>query len=353
MNRPARIGLPVFLVAALACSGGGGDDTNPATDTGPLDTEGGDPGGQDLLLDTSVDPGPTPKDLIEGTADEVLPDPGADPVVVEDGGPTVPGPHPLFEFTGKIEISETPAPGGGSQNSGVGALIWDAPPDTTHTLVNEMGDCQYWLVILEQDCDPECGFGQYCGTDGQCHPDRDRVGAGTITVSGIAVEVQAVPDDTDYYVTQGDTPDDLFGPGDTIAVSATGDEIPAFEETLQGVGDLMAPWAHGTLDLVDGADLILPWEVQGDGSTVELAVRTGWHGAPPIAIIWCSAPDQAGAITIPQMFVEAFPVAGGMGLFPWNSVARRVNRKVVEGPYGPIEIRVGSRQTFSITHNPP
>lgn len=356
MQHRLRFGWLFLLVSAMACpSNCGGADTNPGTDPGPSDTGNVDPGGQDpspdgvaeipadVFVDVPGDPGQPPKDSLEGVSD-----PGA----ADDGGPPPPGPHPLFEFTGKIGISEKSKPEGGAEHSGVGALIWDAPPDTTHTLVNETGDCQYWLVILGQDCDPECDFDEYCGTDGKCHPDRDRVGAGTITVSGTAVEVQLVPDDSDWYLDPGEAPADLFGPGDTITVEATGDEIPAFKETVSGVGDMLAPWATGSLTMVDGADLILPWVVQGDGATVEVALQTGWHGVPPVAIIWCSAPDDAGVITVPQMFVEAYPAAGGMGLFPHVSWVQRISRKVVDGPFGPLEVKVYSRRTFSLIHNP-
>jgi len=350
-------------MAALAPGCGGDDQTDSGFDKDAAEVEENldiginDPGLTDTVTDVPKDtdadlkeeipgdPGQTAEDVDEGLKD-LLDDPGGQ----DDGGSQPQGPHPLFEFTGKVEMAETTNPEGGAHHSGAGVIFWDAAPGTSHTLVNEMGGCQYWLVIFPGTCEPACNPDQYCGTDSECHPYRNRTGAGTVTITGTTTEVQAVPDESDWYVVQGETPDDLFGPGDEITVQASGGDIPAFTRTLTGVGDMLAPWAS-VLTMLDGSDLYLPWTVQGDGATVELALQIGWHGAPPVAIIWCTAPDDAGAITVPQMFVEAFPPAGGIGLFQHISWVERVSREVVDGPYGPIEIKVAARRNFSLIHN--
>ena len=149
-----------------------------------------------------------------------------------------------------------------------------------------------------------------------------------------ADERPAVPDDTAWYTVEGtDDNPDLFGPETHITVSATGDQIPAFTVQVDGVGDMVTDFGHELL-LEDGAPKIINWDVQNDGATIELAVLS------------------AGSLVIPQALVEAFPPAGGMGLFPWLGFIRRVKRKVVESPFGPVEVTAVSEKTFQAVHNP-
>lgn len=259
--------------------------------------------------------------------------------------------HPLFDFVGAVKMLERTMPDGTVGQTSVEARLNDGPSmPFWGSHLESLGDCAYYQNLIQPKCDPECEqWVEFCGQDKQCYPIPQRVSAGTITIDGLAVPATLTPDDTAWYNIEWEQPDDLFSPDSDILVSADGAEVPAFEVQLAGVGDMAAQWG-GNYTLEDGKDNEFAWTPQGDGSTMELAIVTGWHGAPPPAMIWCSAPDEAGKIVVPQKFVEAFPPAGGVGLFQHISWANRVNRKVVESPYGLIEVVAMGELMFSIAH---
>lgn len=107
---------------------------------------------------------------------------------------------------------------------------------------------------------------------------------------------------------------------------------------------------RAALIMMTAADTMAVDLQAGDGATVEVALRTGWHGAPPPAMIWCVAPEAGGALVIPQHMVEMFPPAGGIGLFPHRSFARRVHRAVIETDLGPLEISAMAWKNSSLIH---
>jgi len=305
-----------------------GEDVVPEPPDGAPDANAADLPMSDIVEDTEE-----PGDVPEG---DVTPQPEY---------------HPLFDFAGNIKIREGTLPTGEVTETSVSVEFRSGPSDPFWGFhLETSGDCAFYQNFTKPVCEPKCEMGlEFCGEDKACHPEPHRVSGGPVTIDGLAVPATLTPGDFDWYTIEWEQPDDLFGLGDDILVSADGDEIPAFEVELAGVGDLAALWG-GEYELVDGHDNEFPWTPQGDGSTVELAIVTGHHAQPPPFMIWCSAPDEAGKIVVPQKFVEAFPPAGGVGLFQHFSWANRVNRKVVDGPYGPIEVVVQSQMTFSITH---
>ncbi len=304
-----------------------------------------DAGAPDLpMIDLTEDEVATPVDVVE---DEV--EPPVD-MIEEDVAPQ-PEYHPLYDFVGAIKILERTEPDGKVGQTSLEALLYDGPSmPFWGSHLESSGDCAYYQNLIQPKCDPECEpWVEFCGLDKQCYPSPQRASAGTITFDGLAVPATLTPDNTAWYHIEWEQPEDLFTPDSEILVSADGAEVPAFEVELSGVGDMAAAWG-GMYTLEDGKDNEFAWTPQGDGSIMELAIVTGWHGAPPPAMIWCSAPDEAGKIVVPQKFVEAFPPAGGVGLFQHISWANRVKRKVVEGPFGLIQVAVMSELMFSISH---
>lgn len=260
--------------------------------------------------------------------------------------------YPNSEFTGSILIREDYDSDGELATSDVVVRLRDSAAPPTEMLLDEQGACQYYLASLSPACDPLCPPDQFCASEDECRPWPQRVSAGVITFSGLSVEAQATPDETAWYsVTGVEAGPDLFDSNSQITVSAEGADIPAFEVQMEGVGEMVTDFGDG-LTLEDGSPAVVSWDVLGDGATIELGINTGWHGAPPAAIIWCTFPESAGSIVIPQALVEAFPPAGGMGLFPWPSFVRRVKRKVVKTPYGPVEVTAVSEKSFQAIHNP-
>ena len=353
----------VFLsfVSCLSLMFAGCLESNPQPAPGSgVDSE--DPIGPDKKRDGgTISPGadaaPEPPDGAPdaGVTDlpmaDVVEDAGEPDGVPDDAVTPQPEYHPLFDFVGNIKIREGTLPTGEVTETSVSVEFRSGPSEPfwgSH--LETIGDCAFYQNFTQPKCEPKCEVGlEFCGEDKACHPEPHRVSGGPVTIDGLAVPATLTPGDFDWYIIEWEQPDDLFGPDSDILVSADGDEIPAFEVELTGVGDLAAQWG-GSYELEDGHDNEFTWTVQGDGSTVELAIVTGHHAQPPPFMIWCSAQDEAGKIVVPRKFVEAFPPAGGVGLFQHISWANRVNRKVVMGPYGPIEVVVQSEMTFSITH---
>jgi hypothetical protein len=353
MKRKLEWLLCVWVVMAFACGGNGKDaaDVAPEADTPGVEEVAGE------LPTTDLPP-----------VDDILPEIAADVPDTDDAlGETVDGDgldaevvtpppeyHPYFDFVGRILLQENTQADGTFSSSMVEVWLGDAPQPETHFLVEEKGDCQFYQsLIITPTCVPECSvYSEWCGTDGQCHPMPGRVSAGGITFDGLLVDLFAAPDEAAWYVIDGATgAEELFSAQSSITLSAAGSNkgMAAFTAGLAGVGDMAVPWQQ-PLTLDNLKNNVIEWVPQGDGATVELAIRIGWHGAPPTALIWCSAPDGAGSIVIPQHMVEIFPPAGGIGLLQHPSFIRRVRRTVVEGEYGPVQVTAMSHFSFAIIH---
>lgn len=353
--------LALVALVLAGCSGGSdepdatrAEDSGRTEDSTSVDLVEDLPGVTDVVGETNAPdlPGPDiPADdalvdtLMDGKIAEVTED-AVDEVV--DPPPEY---HPLFDFASFIEVTEFVLPGGQLEKVSASVRLMDGPPKVNQGLLKAIGSCEYFSVFAVPQCKPACDDEEeFCGVDLECHPFHQRVSAGEVEFKGLSLELTAVPDDTAAYSIPGGFPtQDLFGPDSEIKVSAKGDEAPGFDVELGGVGDMVAGFG-GTYTLEDGHDNEITWVPQDDGATVEVAIRTGWHGKPAISIIWCTAPDAAGKITIPQELVEMFPPTGDVGLWPWPSFIRRVKRKVIENPFGLVEVRVASEDVFGVVH---
>ncbi len=329
----------------------------PAPDAAPTDAPAPDgrmpelPGpdaAPDLRSDT-----PAPAD--GGLPDQPDPPDGARDTAAEaDGGGGEAEPNFLFGFAGHIELREYP-PQTGYPSSFVSALLKSAPEPQNHEAWLTRGACTLFVARPPGNCPEPCRQGpdvwEYCSADSVCVPEGARLSAGTLTVTGLTAPVTLQPDETAYYSPLGEPPANLFEPGSAIAVTAVGAALPAFTAPLTGVGDMETTFGRA-LELVDGEDLVIGWVPRGDGALVEVALQTGWHGAPPTAVIFCQAPESAGQVVVAADIVRAFPPHGGIGLFQHISWIRRVSRALVASPGGPIEVLVSSEQGLDIVHNP-
>lgn len=355
--------LPLLALAAalallpLACGSSGGSDAADLPDAAadaPADAPADLPDAPADLADVPADPGPEADAPPE--ADAELPDvPPTDDTGPDDGPgeTTEPTPDPVWGFAGTIHVVQYMGYGSGAvpQSSALSILLQDAPNGRSHVIEAEEGACRFYRAAPQGTCTPPCAddWSEYCSIDDVCLPFPQRVSAGTITVAGVAGGPYAIPvGDADWYAAP-ETPAALFEPGAAITVSASGGDVPAFQADLTGVGPMKAP-IEGALTLVDGAPQVVTWTPEGDGSTVELILQIGWHGRPPDAILWCTAPDADARVTVPQALVEAFPYFGGMGLFQHPALLRRVSRQVVPSPGGPIEVLVASQLAFGVIH---
>jgi hypothetical protein len=324
-----------FLLATMACSSG----NNQPTDSGPLD------GGTDnLIADTVAEVLPfdlghevAPGDSVDARADVV------------DPPPTY---HPLFDFIGTIDLLENAEHDGTFTGSQPSVRISDGPAKISHFLADAHGHCEFYQsYLVPPPCVPECDpIQEWCHADGTCRTWPQRVSAGEISFSGLLTPLTATPDETAWYLmTPPGFGADLFAPDATIGITAAGDEIPGFALQLSGVADLDVAWM-GSLQLEDGQDNTLSWSPANDDSTMEVIIQTGWHGAPPTAIIWCTADDADGQLVVSQKLVEMFPQVPEIGLFQHPSTIRRVRRVVQETDFGPLAATAISQVTFQVLH---
>ena len=333
-------------VADTAVADTTGDATEDTTQDVTLEDVPASPDAQADVADTPMAPDAAPDTTDAGPADTATPD-TADATAPPDE------PHPLFDYWSWIRIRETYNDGFGLSQSGVEVRINDAPYINAYTLLADEGACRYYQWESPPPCEPACEpWSEYCDIDGACKPMPSRVSAGTLAITGLAEPVQAIPDETAFYgVVPSNLPDDLFAPGATVTVTATGATVPGFSATVSGVADMELGHSP-TLDMVDGQPLVVTWVPKGDGARIELVIQIGWHGKPPTDILFCEGEDADGAITVPAALVEAYPPAGGIGLFQNPSWIRRVSRATVDAGAGPLEMSVSSEQMVNPMHNP-
>lgn len=256
-----------------------------------------------------------------------------------------------FALAGTIQITETFSGGAGEV---VGSWIYldlrDGPTPASYEAHAEEGSCKVW-TRSEAACDPPCDFGQLCTLDGDCVADPPRVSAGDITFGGLVEPIIARPGELGTYTLEPDPPlGGLFEAGADITVAAAGDRIGPFTASVAGVADLHIQGV-GLVELRDDQPTTVTWTPAGDGSTVELVLQLGWHGAPPTGVIVCRAPDVAGEIVVPPAVIAPFPYFT-FGLFQVPSWIERVSRTLVSTAGGPIEITASSRVNLGVTHEP-
>lgn len=258
---------------------------------------------------------------------------------------------------GRIYAAVREDPNPGLDSGYVGAAFYDqalrmdafaAFPPELHERSLEGGDCILFTAAALQ-CNPPCGSEQYCGTGNQCRAMAALVPAGVVTITGLGPGLSLTPDMGTYPHTA--FPAAQLTAAKTVTVQSAGGATPAFSLSAPGVSraafDLPGDWS---IQLVDGEDYALTWTGAAN-ATVRLLLNSGWHGAPPDASLLCEAPGSAGRITIPAELVEAYPPAGGVGLFPhqsWVSVLQR-SKTVVGGRT--VELVVSRDRLVQPIHN--
>jgi len=265
-------------------------------------------------------------------------DGGADP---DAGTPNDPL-DPLVAVDGFVRLVE------GDWGATADVRFMTAAWPTDQELVAQSGPCALYRARTPGFCDPPCDDYDICSPSGDCLPSPERISAGAVQIAAPDWTASATPDDTLWYEVRGAPSDDLFAPGDSIAVTAEGADVAAFAVELEGVGD--ARPVDGEVVLTDGRDAVIDLEPQDDGALVELVLQTGWHGAPAEGILWCTASGQATEVTIAASLVDQFPPAGGIGLFPHPSYLRRVQRRLLDDPSGTIEVSLASEASLVVTH---
>jgi len=198
-----------------------------------------------------------------------------------------------------------------NEYSRVKASVMETPYPPFHDPVLEEGDCRH-LEMNFGFCDPPCApMTEVCIYTNECVPYPAGVSAGDLTVNGLdePIFIECGEWCGGYYWGPWDLPPDLFGEGDPISASFTGDVFPAVDLNARGVAPMDHDLATSGLTLLDGQDNVVSWTPSSDpDACVELMINTSniAHGLPYSDVLWCVTTDS-GSLTIPQAIVESFP----------------------------------------------
>jgi hypothetical protein len=223
--------------------------------------------------------------------------------------PVPPGQDPGYQpdRIGEIRIEEWDA------TSYVWARIWEGPGLPPESQVARTGDCALYRHQPEAICSQPCdGF---CQAPGGCLPNPRLASAGSITVTGLQQPLVLEPNDFGYSPSPVDPPADLFELGAVVTARAAGGATPSFAVSARGVLPLTTDLE--TMVLEDDREAIARWVAGPDigGARIQLALYSGWHGAPYETLLLCETDDD-GELTISQDLIVQLPPFGGPSLFP-------------------------------------
>jgi len=193
----------------------------------------------------------------------------------------------------------------------------------------EEGDCTYMGVLVAGFCDPQCDFDEYCSADGTCEPWPQYRDAGVMTLQGLSEPLTITPAAAGYYVVDWDCcPEDVFDGGDTIVLSAEGNQTPAFQVSARAV-DSIGPALDCDMTLDGVEDLEITWEPSEGGGTVRWEMVAAPHaGQGPMVL--CET-DDTGSLTVPAAMVAQYLIDRG----PYESLRlSRYRRELVAVDHG-------------------
>ncbi len=251
-------------------------------------------------------------------------------------------------FTISLVLPDGATPGA----TNVNGAVRDAPlpGDVIWELSLEEGGCRL-LEPRVPFCDPPCS-GSICVEDGVCQETPPRRNVGTVTVTGLQTaaggnEVVMEPiGTTPNYSTATALNYPPFAEGDSIVLSASGQDLPAFQIESHGIAPLQM-LVTGDVPLESGQPLSLQWTppTQAGVSTIRAIVDISHHGGQEGEII-CDVPDT-GSLDIPATLATRLLELGYSG-FPTVSVERRAVGSVDIAP-GRLDLVVLSRDELNIS----
>jgi len=252
-------------------------------------------------------------------------------------------------FAIQLILPDGTTPGATSVNGSVRDAV--LPQDVIWELSLEEGGCRL-LEPRVPFCETPCPSGSICVEDDVCQETPPRRNAGTVTITGLqtaagGTEVVMEPIGTaPNYSTATALNYPPFAEGDTITLSASGADVPAFQVQSQGISPLQM-LLTGDVPLESGQPISLQWTppTQSGGSTIRAIVDISHHGGQRGEII-CDVPDD-GSLDIPAALATRLLELGYSG-FPTVSVERRAVGSV-DIATGRVDLVVQSRDELSIS----
>jgi len=227
-----------------------------------------------------------------------------------------------------------------------GRVFDGVTPSLVPETVASAGDCR--LVTLPNLlCDPACPAStETCGADNQCRPLPVAHSVGTVSVSGLArdVELTANANTGSYRPAPPALPHPGFAPGADLRLSASGGDYAAFE--LRGWGIEPFQFTGDTLAVGGGVPADLSWAppAQAGPARVRAVLNINNHGSSNTAIE-CDFPDT-GSAQIPASLIDALIARGASG-FPTLGITRRTATSASIEP-GCVQLVVTTDIQYSI-----
>lgn len=227
--------------------------------------------------------------------------------------------------------------------TGVNGQVFDAvtPAELLDTIATD-GDCRMARAPVFF-CDPACTpSSETCNAAGECVPRAVAASVGTVTVTGMAVDVTMEPLSVgSFYTNPGSLPHPGFAPGADILLSAAGGTWEPF--TLRGWG--VSPLVVGFSEVVvqAGSQVDLTWTALATPGPTRLRILliVNGHGVTGTRIE-CETDDD-GAFTIPEPLITML-VNDGLSGFPTIALTRMTSDSVTITP-GCVELRVQAALT--------
>lgn len=238
-----------------------------------------------------------------------------------------------FAIQMKVDKGMTSVVGQVADGPVPGNLVW--------TEKKREGDCRL-ETPSSPFCDGGCGA-EVCVADGKCQPYPTGHSVGAVTLQGVRLEgggaeltLKEVA--ASYQPPAGTTlAYPPFGATDTIAVSATGGDYPAFDLSAPGID----PLELATTDLALSPDkaFVLEWDAATTASSkVHVKIDLSHHGGIK-GLIECDAADT-GSLTISKEMVAELI---GLGVAGYPSVVlTRTSVDTTQLDHGKVQLEVSA-----------
>ncbi|MBN2495748.1 MAG: hypothetical protein JXR96_14240 [Deltaproteobacteria bacterium] len=213
------------------------------------------------------------------------------------------------------------------------------------TEVMAQGACSYFeceQTIPFWFCEPSCAWAtEDCVQEGEQYVCRDMPAnwdMGTISITGLAQDVQMTPDEDRFY--SANAPAELFDQGDSVSVASTGGDLEPFSLETTGVATLVID--SNEVDLYGGEPATISWTPADSSARIVVLLESGHHfPSLPEAVIRCDVQDIDGQVEIPASFVDAFLQTD---VATRSSHITRYHRETQTVSGGQIEFFLGSVQ---------
>ncbi len=202
-------------------------------------------------------------------------------------------------------------------------------PITVLTESTTKDECTLW-VKPNPFCDPPCESGDICDLDDTCIPYPETQDLGTVTMTGLEIEVSMEPVSPGYSYFHTSLPHPAVQPGALVTLFTGGGAYDPVKLHGFGVED-MVPLDDQWM-LYAGQDLAVTWEVAPEEarSEVILSMNIDQHGVTPTTV-FCLFEDDGEAV-VPSVLIDELIGAGVTG-FPSGALERSTSDRtsLVEG----------------------